>query len=67
MIDHLLTDEELELLIEVLDAEHKRLLPEVRHTDSRVLRRQLVGRARALERIIERLKTREIAAHTPIA
>ena len=43
MIDHLLTDEELELLIEVLDAEHKRLLPEVRHTDSRVLRRQLVG------------------------
>jgi len=45
MIDHLLTDGEVELVIEVLDAEHKRLLPEVRHTDSRVLRRQLVGRA----------------------
>jgi hypothetical protein len=67
MIDHLLTDGEVELVIEVLDAEHKRLLPEVRHTDSRVLRRQLVGRARALERIVERLKTREMETHTPTA
>jgi hypothetical protein len=67
MIDHLLTDAEVELMIEVLDAEHKRMLPEVRHTSSRELRRQLVGRARALERIIERLKTREIEAHTPTA
>jgi hypothetical protein len=67
MIDHLLTDGEVELVIEVLDAEHKRLLPEVRHTDSRVLRRQLVGRARAVERIVERLKTREIETHTPTA
>lgn len=67
MIDHLLTDGEVELVIEVLDAEHKRLLPEVRHTDSRLLRRQLVGRARALERIVERLKTREMETHTPTA
>jgi len=67
MIDHLLTDGEVELVIEVLDAEHKRLLPEVRHTDSRVLRRQLVGRTRAVERIVERLKTREIETHTPTA
>jgi len=67
MIDHLLTDGEVELVIEVLDAEHKRLLPEVRHTDSRVLRRQLVGRARAVERIVERLKTREMETHTPTA
>jgi hypothetical protein len=57
MIDGILTNKELVLIVELLEAEHKRLLPEIHHTDSRLMRHDLVERARAVERIIERFKT----------
>lgn len=56
MIDGILTNRELVLIIELLEAEHKRLLPEIHHTDSRLMRHDLVERARNVERIIERFK-----------
>ena len=56
MIADLLTNQEMELMIEVLDAEHKRLLPEIHHTDARSMRKELVERTRAIERIVERFK-----------
>jgi hypothetical protein len=60
-----MTDVEVELVLEVLDSEHKRILTEVRHTDSRTLRKELVARARSLERIMERFRQNEIEAHAP--
>jgi hypothetical protein len=56
MIDRLMTDTEVEVLLQVLDAEYRRTLPEIHHTDSRMLRRELVERARILERLIERFR-----------
>jgi hypothetical protein len=67
MIDQLMTDKEVELLLQVLTAEHNRILPEIHHTDSRMMRRDLVERARILERLIERFRQAEASAHTPPA
>jgi hypothetical protein len=65
MIDHLMTDKEVELLLQVLSAEHNRILPEIHHTDSRILRKELVERARTVERLMERFRQREADAHNP--
>lgn len=59
MIDHILTNQELGLLIELLESENRRLLLEIRHTDARTLRSELVERARTVERIIERFKLKQ--------
>jgi hypothetical protein len=69
MIDHLMTDKEVDLLLQVLTAEHNRILPEIHHTDSRLLRKELVERARTVERLIERFRQKEADAHpaSPVA
>ena len=63
MIDGILTNNELGLLIELLEAEHRRLLPEIHHTDSRAMRKDLVERARSIERIVERFKQKQEENH----
>lgn len=65
MIDHLMTDKEVDLLLQVLTAEHNRILSEIHHTDSRMMRRDLVERARTLERLIERFRQKEADAQNP--
>ena len=54
MIDQLMTHKESELLLEVLGAERRRLLPEIRHTDTRRMRTELQARLRSIDRLIER-------------
>jgi hypothetical protein len=54
MIDHVLTDKELQLVLELLENERKQLLPETRHTDTRSMREALKARLQALDRLIER-------------
>jgi hypothetical protein len=56
MIDHILTDKEFELVLEVLEAESKRLAVEERRTDTHAMKKQLRERQRAVERIAERLQ-----------
>ena len=46
MIDQLMTNKESKLLLEVLGAERRRLLPEIRHTDTRQMRTELQTRLR---------------------
>jgi hypothetical protein len=64
MIDHVMTDTEVEVLLQVLNAEHTRILPEIHHTDSRMMRRELVERARILERLIERFGQNDVDARS---
>jgi hypothetical protein len=54
MIDNLITNQELELLLEIVESERRRLLPEIRHTDTRLMRTDLQLRLRTIERLIER-------------
>jgi hypothetical protein len=56
MIADILTNQELGVVLELLAAEHKRILPEIHHTDSRQMRKELVSRARTVDRLIERFK-----------
>ena len=56
MIDHLLTDKELDLLLELLEAESKRLAVDARRTDARAMHEQIRERQRAFDRIAERLQ-----------
>ncbi len=54
MIDHVLTDKELETVLELLESESKRLTVETRRTDARELRKQIRERERVIDRLIER-------------
>jgi len=56
MIDHLLTDKELELVFEVLQAESKRLSVDERRADTHAMKKDLRERQRAVDRITERLQ-----------
>jgi len=59
MIDQLMTHKESELLLEVLGAERRRLLPEIRHMDTRQMRTELQARLRSIDRLIERIGLRQ--------
>lgn len=56
MVGHLLTDMELDLVIEVLERESQKLSTEARRTDARTLRKEIRERERAVDRIVERLR-----------
>ena len=56
MIDHLLTDKELELVLQLLEAESKRLAVDARRTDAHAMHEQIRERQRAVDRISERLQ-----------
>jgi len=56
MIDHMLTDKEFELVLEVLQAESNRLAVEERRTDAHAMKKDLRERQRAVDRIAERLQ-----------
>lgn len=55
------------MLLEVLGAERRRLLPEIRHTDTRRMRTELQTRLRTIGRLIERFgqKQHESAGGVP--
>ena len=67
MIDQLMSNKESELLLEVLGAERRRLLPEIRHTDTRQMRVELQTLLRSIDRLIERFgqKQSESAGGVP--
>jgi hypothetical protein len=50
MISHLLTDQETDLVIELLETESTKLMRETRHTDSRQMREEMQERLRPLPR-----------------
>lgn len=52
-----LSSEELELLAELLQSEHAKLVIEIRHTDHRSYREQLRRRLAIVERLAERCST----------
>lgn len=56
MIEHVMTDLELQLLIELLEAERGRLPHEIHHTDNRDFRHALYVRQRNVERLVERFR-----------
>jgi hypothetical protein len=56
MVGHLLTDKELELLVELLEADSRRLAVEARRTDARAMRKELRERLRVVDRLIERFR-----------
>jgi hypothetical protein len=51
-----MTNKESELLLEILGAERRRLLPEIRHTDARQMRSELQTRLRTIDRLIARFE-----------
>ena len=56
MIDHLLTEKELELVLELLQAESRRLSVDERRADTHAMKKDLRERQRAVDRIAERLQ-----------
>ena len=54
MIDHVLTDKELALLLEILEGESKRLMLGTRRADASGMRQELRKRERTVDRLIER-------------
>ena len=56
MIDGLMTDAELALLVELLEAEREELLPEIHHTEKPAMKDQLHARLRTVDRMIERFQ-----------
>jgi hypothetical protein len=56
MLDQVMTNKESELLLEILGAERRRLLPEIRHTDARQMRSELQTRLRTIDRLIARFE-----------
>ena len=56
MIEFQLTQQEAELLIELLETEREELQPEIHRTDTSRLRDILHSRLRAVERLTERLE-----------
>lgn len=52
-----LTPEQIELLLEILQAEDRKLAVEIRHTDKKDFRSQLSERQRAVGEICSKLET----------
>ena len=55
MVGHILTDKELDLMLELLQTESTRLAIEARRTDGLTLRKEIRERLRSVDRISERL------------
>lgn len=62
MLDQIMTNKESELLLEVLAAERRRLLPEIRHTETRQMRTELQTRLRTIDRLIARFEQTQVDA-----
>ena len=62
MLDQIMTNKESELLLEVLGAERRRLLPEIRHTDTWQMRSELQARLRTIDRLVARFEQAQAAA-----
>ena len=62
-----LSGPELELLLELLEAEHKELLLEIRHTDTANFRAGLKERRDHVESLIDRTKAAIHTAQTSLA
>ncbi len=60
MLNHLLTDKEVDFVIELLTAESEKIMRETRHTDARQMREDMRDRMRTADRLVERF--REIKA-----
>ncbi len=60
MLNRVLTDKELDFIIELLVAESDKLMRETRHTDAREVREEMRERLRTTDRLVERF--REIKA-----
>jgi DNA-binding protein H-NS len=56
MIGHLLTDKEVQFLVELLEVESKRVAVEARRTDAHVMHKEIRERQRTIDRIAERLQ-----------
>ena len=56
MIENLVTDNELELLLELLQSERHELGPEIHHTTSMQVKAELRERMRMVEGLITRLR-----------
>ena len=54
MLAHVLTDKELELVLELLDAESHRVAIDMRRSDSSAVAKELRERLRAVDRLTER-------------
>jgi len=54
MLNHLLTEKELALVVELLQNESEKLMRETRHTDVRAAREELRERLRMVDRLVER-------------
>ncbi len=65
MIGHMLTDKELEVLLELLEAESGRLALETRHIDVRSARKEVRERERVMDRLIERFREIKAGNLTP--
>ncbi len=59
-----ISDPELELILELLDRDQRKLLVEIRHTDSHKFREDLRARLAAIESLIERGRTARGVAQT---
>lgn len=56
MVSQVMTDKELDLLTELLEAEAQKLMVETRHTDSREMKKEVRERLRIVDRLVERFK-----------
>jgi len=65
MINHLLTDKELELLTELLENESKKLMRETRHIDARSVRKEVRQRLRTIDRLVERFQEVKAGDYAP--
>ena len=56
-----LTDQEWALLAELLEEEQRELAVEIRHTDSRAYRDQLIQRLKVVDSLVSRLRAQTVA------
>lgn len=59
-----ISDPELELIIELLERDQRKLLVEIRHTDAHKFRDDLRARLKTIESLIERARTAHGMAST---
>ena len=65
MLSHVLTDNECDLVIELLTAESEKIMRETRHTDARQMREELRERLRTCDRLTERFREIKAGLLTP--
>ena len=63
MMNQQLTEQDIELLIELLDDESIRLLRETRHTDARAMRAEMHARLTAVDRLLEQFRAVQTGHH----